>query len=345
MKSLQFDYAVGNPPYQSEIDGTAINKPPIYNLFMDNTYSKADTVLLLTPARFLFNTGKTAREWNEKMLHDRHLQVKEYFAKSSVVFPDAKIGGGLVVTCHDMTKDYGEIGVFVVYPELNSIRRKVWSIAEQSLRSVVYSSESYKFSQGFHVDYPQAKGCLSAGHAYDLCSNVFDRLDFAFHRKEVKGYVKILGRADNKRLWAWIKPEYLRTPDNFAFYKVFFPKIYAPVIGGVPTYLLGPLAVAEPFSGHTQTFASIGRFESFTEAEACMKYIKTRFARAMLGVLKVTQFTPTDAWEYVPMQDFTDASDINWSAVVAEIDRQLYRKYGLTQGEIAFIEEHLKELG
>ena len=75
-----------------------------------------------------------------------------------------------------------------------------------------------------------------------------------------------------------------------------------------------------------------------------MKYIKTKFARAMLGTLKVTQDNPRETWANVPLQDFTPNSDINWTASIQEIDRQLYKKYSLAQAEIDFIEKNVKAM-
>ena len=75
-----------------------------------------------------------------------------------------------------------------------------------------------------------------------------------------------------------------------------------------------------------------------------MKYVKTKFARTMLGILKVTQNNPKETWAYVPLQDFTDQSDIDWSKSVAEIDKQLYAKYNLDDTEIAFIESMIKPM-
>lgn len=91
---------------------------------------------------------------------------------------------------------------------------------------------------------------------------------------------------------------------------------------------------------------SIGSFEKLSEAEAeaCLKYIKTKFARALLGVLKVTQHNSPDKWKYVPLQDFTSTSDIDWSKTIPDIDQQLYKKYGLSNDEINFIETHVKEM-
>ena len=64
----------------------------------------------------------------------------------------------------------------------------------------------------------------------------------------------------------------------------------------------------------------------------------------MLGILKITQHNDRDKWKYVPLQDFTPNSDIDWSKSIPEIDRQLYVKYGLSQEEIDFIESHVKEM-
>ena len=66
--------------------------------------------------------------------------------------------------------------------------------------------------------------------------------------------------------------------------------------------------------------------------------------RALLASLKRTGSITKDKWSNVPLQDFTTASDINWSKSVAEIDRQLYAKYGLSPDEINFIETHVKEM-
>jgi len=80
------------------------------------------------------------------------------------------------------------------------------------------------------------------------------------------------------------------------------------------------------------------------EAKALMKYVKCKFARTLLGILKVTQDNKKSVWKYVPLQDFTENSDIDWSKSIHEIDLQLYKKYGLDEKEIEFIETHVKEM-
>ena len=72
--------------------------------------------------------------------------------------------------------------------------------------------------------------------------------------------------------------------------------------------------------------------------------MKSKFARALLGILKTTQDNPPEKWKFIPLQDFTTNSDIDWSKSIPEIDQQLYAKYGLNQEEIDFIESHVKEM-
>lgn len=80
------------------------------------------------------------------------------------------------------------------------------------------------------------------------------------------------------------------------------------------------------------------------EAENVQKYTKTKFARAFLGIKKVTQENTAKVWEHVPLQDFTPSSDIDWSKSIAEIDEQLFDKYGLDERERDFIRTKVKEM-
>ena len=113
--------------------------------------------------------------------------------------------------------------------------------------------------------------------------------------------------------------------------------------GTIGEVLSTPL-IGQPLIGHTDTFLSIGRFSNEIEAENCLKYICTKFARTMLGTLKATQHNPRDTWANVPMQNFKEDSDIDWSEPISEIDKQLYAKYGLDEAEISFIEEKIKPM-
>ena len=80
------------------------------------------------------------------------------------------------------------------------------------------------------------------------------------------------------------------------------------------------------------------------EAERLLKYLKTRFCRALLSILKVTQDNKRATWVFVPLQNFTSSSDIDWSKSIAEIDEQLFDKYGLDEQERNFIRTMVKEM-
>lgn len=344
--SMKFDYVIGNPPYQDETLGD--NKgfaPPVYNKFLDASYEIADKVEMIHPARFLFNAGSTPKAWNEKMLNDSHLTVLHYESDSSKIFANTDIKGGVVITYRDKVKNYGAIEHFIVFDELRSIARKIGKTDYVPLSKVIYAAESYRFTETMHKENSSVESLLSKGHKYDFKSNVLSKLDnivfFSEMPKDGSPYIKILGLDGSKRTEKWIRKDYVRVPENFGSYKVFISK--ANGSGAFGETLSAPI-IAEPGIGHTQTFMSIGKCESEQEAIAITKYVKTKFARAMLGVLKITQDCPAPKWKYVPLQDFTAHSDIDWSKSVAEIDRQLYRKYDLTADEIEFIETHVKEM-
>ena len=75
-----------------------------------------------------------------------------------------------------------------------------------------------------------------------------------------------------------------------------------------------------------------------------VKYIKTRFVRFMHGLAKASQDATSKTYKFVPMQDFTNNSDIKWNKSISEIDKQLYDKYGLSPDEIEFIEQKIKPM-
>ena len=102
--------------------------------------------------------------------------------------------------------------------------------------------------------------------------------------------------------------------------------------------------VAGPGEGHTATYISVGSFQTENEANNLLKYVKTKFARAILGILKVTPRNGRTSWKLVPTQYFSRNLDIDWTMSINEIDQQLYNKYDLSQEEIDFIETNVKEM-
>lgn len=345
-RNMKFDFVIGNPPYQDESNGDLRNfAPPIYNIFLDSAYAMFDIVEAIHPARFLFDAGSTSKEWNHKMLNDPHLQVLYYEPDSTKVFANTDIKGGVAITYHDITRNFGPIEIFTTYPEINSVLRKVrHSTNFRGLSDIVFSRTSYRLTDTMHKDFPAALSKLSKGHAYDMSSNIFQRLPEIFHDKvpsDGKSYIKILGRENNQRTYKFIRRDYVNNVANLSAYKVYVAQANG---SGAFGEALSSLLVEGKDVGSTETFISIGNFQTEGEAIALWKYIKTKFARTLLSVLKVTQNGNKPVWRMIPLQDFTPASDIDWSQSIPDIDRQLYKKYNLDDAEVEFIETHVKEM-
>lgn len=340
-EDMKFDAIVGNPPYQIMATGDANGSDPIYHLFIDAACKLGEKVSFIHPARFLFNAGKTPKDWNEKMLNDEHYKVVQYWANSGDVFPTVDIKGGVAVTYWDKNKTFEKIGTFVAHEPLRTALEKVLAIKGfKSLTDSIYPQNKYEFST-LYKDYPHYKNIIgSDGADKRLRPNAFDKLD-VFTENQSKGEIPIHGLIKNKRVIRFINSIYIEASENLDKYKVLVPK--ANGSGAIGEVLSTPM-VGEPMVGYTGSFIGIGAFETQVEAENCMKYIKTKFARAMLGTLKVTQDNPRETWLNVPLQDFTANSDIDWSKSIPEIDKQLYKKYGLSADEISFIESKVREM-
>jgi len=343
-KNVKFDVVIGNPPYQEETIGDNSSfAPPIYHKFMELSYDLADRVILITPGRFLFNAGSTPKSWNKKMLEDEHLKVIYFEQDSANIFPNTDIKGGVVVTYRNAREKLGPIEIFTAFDELNSILHKVSVSTKETLDSIISGRGVYRLSEKALNSYPQIEDIQSKGHKYDVGSGAFKILSniVFFDERQSANDVQILGLENLNRTYKWIDLDYLNPPKSFYKFKVFIPQAIGS--GAFGEVLSTPL-VAPPRVGATETFLSIGGFDTREEAEACLKYIKTKFARAMLGILKITQAATRDKWAKVPLQDFTSNSDIDWTQSINDIDQQLYDKYEFTEEEIDFIESKVKEM-
>ncbi len=339
----KFDVVIGNPPYQEEATGSGTRDTPVYHLFMDAAYEVAHKAVLITPARFLFNAGFTPKAWNEKMLADPHLTIPIYVRDSGDLFPGTKIRAGIAVSYRDDSRSGAPIITFTAYPALNAILHKVQESGATFIDGEVSSGRAYAFTAAMHEAHPSASGLMSSDAQYRISTNTFEQLAFLFQDKrpdDGRDYARVLGVIKNKRFYRWILSDYIVGPDSFETYKVALP-------AANESNSLGWMAAPElvgPGVAVTQTFITIGAFQTENEARACLAYVKTKFARALLYVLKVTQHNPRSTWKFVPNQDFTSSSDIDWSKSIPEIDQQLYAKYGLDAEEIEFIESNVKPM-
>ena len=343
---MKFDVVIGNPPYQEEAQGTSTKDMPIYHKFISESYKISKKASLITPARFLSNAGGTPKTWNQQMLNNQHVKVSFFEQKSGTVFPGTDIKGGVAVTYYDTEQEFEPIEVFVPFIEMNSIRKKIIKKNFESIDQFVTNRGSYRYSDLIYTDFPNLMERVSDRR---IASNAFEKLpELFFDVKPEDGneYIKIYGRFNNERVYKWFRKDYVTCPSNFEKYKIILPKANGSgAIGEVlSTPVIGYPVIGYPVIGYTETFISVGEFDSLEEAEACLKYIKSKFLRTMLGILKITQDNTKAVWHYVPLQDFTVNSDIDWTQSMADIDRQLYQKYDLSPEEISFIETHVREM-
>lgn len=363
-KKIMFNAVVGNPPYQ-ETSNVNNKQPPIYHYFYDLAESLSEIYTLISPARFLFNAGLTPATWNKKMLDDPHLKVVYYNQDAKVCFPNIEIKGGVTITLHDKKVNYGAIKKFIPNETLRIIASKFTQDSENNLSKIIFSGRSdLKFNDAFLKAFPDSKTDrvafmrikrpaiqeLGPNEEYELKSSTFEALPYIFEDdvEDKKAYYHLLGLVGTKRVWKYIKKEYMtpRYPhkNNIDKYKVMIPESNG---SGELGELLGKFEIGMPGDSSTTTFIGVGSFDTLEEAQNCEKYLKTKLVRCLLGILKITQHNPQATWAYVPMQDFSASSDINWSKSITDIDKQLYKKYGLDlpteEGHdlVKFIEENV----
>ena len=261
------------------------------------------------------------------------------------VFDDTEIKGGVAVSVRDKDVHKTPIGLFTPYPELNSILETVTHRKDfKPMSDIVVTRTAYRFTDKMHEDHPEAMSQLSKGHPYDMSTNIFERLPQVFFDvkpEDGNDYIRILGREDNARVIKYVRRDYVREVDNLDDYKALLSSANS---NGAFGEALTPPIIGEPGMGNTETFISIGKFKTAFEAESVQKYVATRFVRALLGVLKTTHHLTPETWAYVPQQDFSQSSDIDWSLSVGEIDSLLFEKYQLSKAEVAFVEERVQSM-
>ena len=146
--------------------------------------------------------------------------------------------------------------------------------------------------------------------------------------------VKIYGvqglKGGAKRKIGYIKPTSITNNINeIKKFKLFFPKTYSTDAINPPEIICG-----EPNDVCTSTFLMIGTFESEQEQKNCLSYINTSFFKILLYFGKGTINVTSSVFTLIPLQDFTE----DWT------DAKLYKKYGLTQEEIDFIESMIRPM-
>ena len=213
--------------------------------------------------------------------------------------------------------------------------------------SIIYNQLRFNL-EALYAEYPQFESVIgSEGRDKRFRNNIFEKIPLFTVEKTNDDDIPVIGVINGKREWRYIPQKFVDTTHESLWkYKVILSAANGAsgMLGEESARITTVPFLGEPGVGYTQTFISIGAFKTKQEAIALLKYAKSKFARTLLGILKVTQDNKKPVWKLVPIQDFTSASDINWSKSISEIDQQLYMKYGLDEKEIQFIETHVKEM-
>jgi len=344
--TMKFDFVIGNPPYQEMSKNNKMTRS-IYPDFVRSSQAIGQIVSLVMPARWMSGENGSYRETQhfiDEMLKGDHLQSFHLYPNSSDLFPNVDIKGGVcffvwnrAYSCDRVNYAITENGaykkvltsfriaenVIIRFPELISILEKTKAISTIYLNTWVSSRNPFGFISDLFTKNKEGVSRISEEKQQDD--------DYLVH-----------GLLKNKRVIRYIPNSALKKNIHIAHsYKVFLPRANG---SGVFGEVFSTPMIGTPMMICTDTFLQIGVFDNCTEAENLLKYVKTKYFRTMVGIKKTAVFNYKECFTFVPLQDFTAASDIDWSRSVAEIDRQLYAKYGLSAEEVAFIEEKIKPM-
>ena len=322
LKKMKFDVIVGNPPYQLSDGGAQASASPLYHLFVQQAKKLNPRFLtMIIPARW-YAGGKGLDEFRDEMLHDNRLRVIHDFFDASECFPSVEIKGGV---CYFLW-DRDNKGLCKVYTHEKG---EITSIAERPLLEkdtdifIRYNKAISILHKVLSTKETSFSSIVSSRKPFGLPTNFVD-----YKTKYFDGSVKIYANK-NQGYVDLTKIEKNRV--LIKKYKLFIPKAIGS--GDIRTDRLKPI-IAEPNTCCTETYVVIGPFEDLTQTKNAISYIETNFFHFLLGLRKITQDATLKVYQFVPLQDFNET----WT------DEKLYKKYGLTQEEIDFIEAMIRPM-
>ena len=308
--SMKFDYIVGNPPYQERDGGAQASAVPIYNKFIDKSKKISDKMIVIVPARWMTG-GKGLDDFRDEMIHDKHIKFLYDFANSKDVFQGVDIKGGVCYFYRDSEYE-GECTCF--RKTSDGISKSVRYLCEDG--DDIFIRENLLINIKSKVGYEESKSVsriVSPLKPYGLRGDTMrDTVKYDLPQfSDVSfddGYT-ILGLIDGRnRGYKYIPKDYpIPRKDGLDKYKLFVPRAYGcGNIGEVPsTPVLGT-----PDMLCTETFLQIGPFDTEKEVKNLLTYFKTKFFRTLVSIKKQTQDASSRVYKYVPLQDFTENSDI-----------------------------------
>ena len=334
---MQFDVIIGNPPYQLNTDGHGVQARPIYQQFVQQAKELSPRFLsMIIPARW-FSGGMGLDEFREAMLNNDQLVSIEDYLTASDVFPGVGLKGGVCYFLWD--RDYhGPCRVTTHYkdhPPSTATRPLLEKGADVFIRfnaglSILKKVVAAETGSDKSLELPNEKrfmNLVSSIGAYGLGSTFRGKEarssdDLKVYRNGGVGYVA--------------RAEITKEQDTFDKWKIFIGRA-APGTGNKDTYphrILSTPFIGEPGSISSWTYMYIGPFDTKLEAESALSYLTCRLTRLLVLLHKPSQDTTRRVYTFVPTQDWTKI----WT------DEDLYKKYGITEEEIAFIETFVRPM-
>ena len=325
---MKFDVIIGNPPYQLQDGGGGLGSSakPLYQNFVETAQRlKPGHLVFVIPARW-YSGGKGLDEFRKNMLEESHLRVLVDYFDSTECFPGVDISGG--VCFFDWDKAYNGNCLIV-----NHIKGKKDAVERPLLlantTTLIRFNAAVSIIKKIQAQKAQSfMQCVSSSKPFGFRSYVFG------HTPKGKDDIALYTSKNATQGVCYVRrDEILVHPDWVDKWKVYISKAYGER-DAFPYWVLGKPFIGEPQSCCTETYLVLGVYETEQEARNVCSYVRTKFFRFLVLMKKNTQNSSMQSYEFVPMQDFSKA----WT------DAELYKKYGLTDEEIAFIESMVKPM-
>lgn len=340
-ETMKFKAIVGNPPYQEVDGGGGSSAKPIYDKFVGvASLVKPSFVSMIMPSRWMTG-GKGLDDFRSSMLSNHHIRILHDYLNASDCFSNVAIEGGICYflidcfnegPCQFISHTSNGVSSVERYLDDNDSDVVVRDAGALSILSKVVNKSKHYFSEKV-----LARNPFSISNYEPQISTV-----------PTPNGIKIFGRFEGGRDIRYLPIDFIpsKGEDVMHSWKVFISKAdgAAGQLGNpIPARIIGQGVVGDTKTICSETFLAIAPFTSELEANNVVTYCRTKFFRFMVGIRKLKNMT-RDTYKFVPMQNFTEGSDIDWSKSVAEIDAQLYAKYNLSDEEIAFIESMIKPM-
>ena len=342
---VKFGAVVGNPPYQEDDGGAQKSAKPIYHHFvrMSKILGEKYSTLII-PARW-YAGGKGLDDFREEMINDKTIQQLDDFLHPEEVFPDTSNRGGVCYFLRNSSYNNEINNVKVVsHYNANNISSAYRKMKTRNLDIFIRDQKSIDILDKVFIDEKliTMEEYISPRKPFGIESNIINTSKWSTNINSFTNPIKCLAKG--------LKFGYIDL-QNVVSHRNWIEKwkVYTPRANNVGTELNDDnlnTIIGQPNSICTEAYIVIGADLELNENSAnnIRKYFKSKFARFMHGIAKASHDASRTTYRFVPVQDFTSNSDINWSKSIAEIDKQLYKKYGLSEDEINYIESMIKPM-